>query len=136
MRHLLLRHGVPNGRRSPPRHRAVVAVAAPVIVIIGSLAGCGVAVRAGSANAVPSGVVTGVAEPCDGPVLNNVDLSTVVTIKAASRTVATQTVQGNHTYRLAVPPGHYTLSSNASPAVAVVVASGHVAHVNLPDLCS
>jgi hypothetical protein len=113
-----------------------VAVSAPVVVAIGSLAGCGMATRAGPTNAVPSGVVTGVADPCNGPVLNDVDLSTVVTIKAASRTVATQTVQGNHIYRLVVPAGHYTLSSDASRAVAVVVGSGQVAHVNLPDLCS
>jgi hypothetical protein len=139
VRHISVSHKTPSLPRSASGVRIGMAAVAAVMVavICGSLGACGVRPAAtGVAKGVVDGVVSGIAEPCDGPVLSDVDLPAKVTIKGASGTVATQTVRGNHVYRLVVPPGHYKVSSNASGAVAVVVHSGDVAHVNLPDLCS
>ncbi len=106
-----------------------------IAVMGGSLSACGGRQVETSGHAVVDGVVTGTAQPCDGPVLDNVDLPATVTIKGRSGT-ATQSVRGDHVYRLQVPAGKYQIWSNASPRVAVVVSGGHVTHLDLPDLCS
>jgi hypothetical protein len=114
----------------------MVVAAVTVAMISGLLGSCGATPAAtGIGKRGQDGVVSGIAEPCDGPVVNNVDLPAKVIINGASGTVATQTVRGNHVYRFQVPPGQYQVWSDASGAVAVVVYSGEVAHVNLPDLC-
>jgi hypothetical protein len=112
----------------------MVVAAAMVVVIGGSLSGCGVQRAETSAHGAVDGLVTGTAAPCDGPAMDNADLPATVTIKGAAAT-ATQTVRGDHVYRLEVPAGNYRIWSNASSATVIVVSGGHVAHVDLPDLC-
>jgi hypothetical protein len=118
---------------------AVLAVIA-LVALIGLLSGSGVSQAATGAHAVAEGVVTGTAEPCDGPVMDNADLTATVTIKGVSGIgrsgqVASQTVRGNHVYRLVVSAGHYQIWSNASRPVDVVVYGGRVTQLNLPDFC-
>jgi hypothetical protein len=110
-------------------------VAATMMVVAGGwLSGCGDQQAQTSAHGGVDGVVTGTAAPCDGPAMDTTDLPATVTIKGAAAT-ATQTVRGDHVYRLEVPAGSYRIWSNASSATAIVVAGGHVAHLDLPDLC-
>ena len=74
----------------------------------GLLAGCG-----GSASPT-SAVVTGVAAPCIG-VTTTAQYARVpveVVVKEGSRTVASKTVTGSHTYRFVLPPGRYMVYSN------------------------
>jgi hypothetical protein len=113
---------------------AVVAVIA-LIALTGSLSRSGVSQAAPAAHAAVEGVVTGTAEPCDGPVPHNADLPATVMIRGASGHVTSQTVRGDHVYRLVVPAGRYQIWSNASRPVDVLVYGGRVAQVNLPDLC-
>jgi hypothetical protein len=113
---------------------ALVAVIA-LVALIGSLRPAGVSPAAAEAHAPGEGVVTGTAAPCDGPVLDNADLPATVTIRGASRLETSQTVRGDHVYRLVVPAGHYQIWSNASRPVGVVLYAGRVAQVNLPDFC-
>ena len=113
---------------------AIVAVIT-LVALIGSLRPAGESRAAAEAHGAGEGVVTGTAAPCDGPVLDNAGLPATVTIRGPSRPETSQTVRGNHVYRLVVPAGHYQIWSNASRPVDVVVYVGGVAHVNLPDFC-
>ena len=113
----------------------MAAAAVMVAAIGGSLSACGGRPAETNSHAVVDGIVTGTAEPCDGPVINNSDLPATVTIKGSSGQ-ATETVRGDHVYRLEVPAGNYKIWSNASPKIAVVIHGGQVARLDLPDLCS
>lgn len=88
------------------------------------------------------GVVTGTATPCAGyAVTRATDAKIPVTVRVTKdgRTVARQTVTGAHTYRVALAPGSYALSSSGTqftPPRTVIVAAGTVVRADLLSRCA
>lgn len=86
------------------------------------------------------GVVTGIASPCAGPPVAEMQSVTVFAIQHG-RTVATQVThyKGRHDrYRFALSPGRYTISAPGSADKSgqlVLVRSGHTSTVNFPNYC-
>lgn len=121
--------------------RFVLAVA----VALGSLlAGCGAPRSAvtTTTSTVPKGdgVVTGVAAdpPVSGPPGENNGTPVTVTLTANGKTVASQTVTGEHIYRFIVAPGLYVVSSSDLCGVLpsnVSVQAGEVLRANLGTGC-
>jgi hypothetical protein len=100
----------------------------------------------GGANTTPGGpaikslsAVTGIAEPCVGLATPTVlaEIPVVVTLSKGTQVVLTQTVVGDHVFRLAARPGRYQLTSNQqySQPVSVVLDAGTTTHVSLRDHC-
>lgn len=84
------------------------------------------------------GVVTGIAYPCVGPHRTSAQLANIpvrVTMSQRSKVVASQTVRGSHTYRFAVPPGQYMVSSATSPHVSITIYTGEKRRANLDSFC-
>jgi hypothetical protein len=104
------------------------------LVLAGFLAGC-------SGSASQSGVLTGVALPCEGlptPGYAYAKVPVHVTVKQGSRIIAGEVVTGGHVYRLVAPPGDYTVySDQIRPPLSLpaVLHSGDTDHVNLVPDC-
>jgi hypothetical protein len=108
-------------------------VTTAALVALGICAGCSSTSSAASA----ATVLTGVATPCIGATTHIGQMVVRVTLSADSKTVATQSVTGNHTYRFEVAPGHYRVSSDqeyVSP-VPVTLHSGQTTTVDLDPSC-
>lgn len=86
------------------------------------------------------GTVTGVAEACSGRPAPAVGRRVTVTVSRGSRVVGRQMVVMGHTYRFAVSPGEYVVSTRAGKSgplftVHLTVAAGTTVHADLPTLC-
>ncbi len=83
------------------------------------------------------GVVTGIASPC-WPYATDRGIrraSVTVTLSRDGRTVATQTVRGDHVYRVELVAGAYVVSTPFSRPVPVAVTVGRTVRADLPDDC-
>jgi hypothetical protein len=115
---------------------------AAVLPIVALASGC--ASTASSPNTtrqILAGVVSGVAEPCEGPPLPQAQYEAVpvrVRLIKNSRVVATQTVTGSHTFRFVTSPGEYVVRSNqsATSPAQVTITPGVTTTVNLYSACS
>jgi hypothetical protein len=83
------------------------------------------------------GTITGIASMCSGPA-GLLPHDVTVRILQGNRLVAKQTHLGNVPYRLSVPPGHYTVTSDQSYAgpVSVTVHPGEVVQAQVYSSCS
>jgi len=83
------------------------------------------------------GVVTGVASPCwPYPTNKGIEKSPVrVVATRDGKTLATQTVRGDHVYRFTLGPGSYVVTTFYSRPRPVTIASGRTVKVDLPDDC-
>jgi hypothetical protein len=126
----LLLAGQVGGRMTRARWALAVAVAA-----VGPLAAC----SSSSAAAPDPATLTGVASPCVGVTTSDqyVQMKVNVTLSANSRTVASQTVTGTHTYRFQVSPGQYRVSSDQPYAAPedVTLRAGSTTNVDLDPHC-
>jgi len=109
-------------------------LAAPLLLTAGLLADCG------GSESPSSAVVTGTASPCVGVTTASqyVKIPVQVTIKREGRTVARETLTGNHIYRFVIPPGRYVVESDQIPTyvdVFVALTSGETDHVDLFPKC-
>ena len=101
-----------------------------VMVTIGlALAGCT------TSTTQPTGVVTGVAYACSGlPTVLTGRQKVKVSLYSGSRPVAAVTIRSGAKYRFSVTPGTYRLVGWWR-SKAVTVRDGHVATVNILNLC-
>lgn len=83
------------------------------------------------------GIVTGVASPCwPYPTDKGIGKTLVrVNVSQKGKTVASQSVKGDHIYRFTLAPGHYVVSTPYSRLQAVIISTGHTVKVDLPDDC-
>ncbi len=80
------------------------------------------------------GVVTGIAEPCEGPVADRT-VHVKVRLYSGSALVSTETVRAGAEYRFSVSPGPYLVTGwwGSKP---VVVRAGRVVTFDVVDNCS
>jgi hypothetical protein len=100
-----------------------------MVVLALTLAGCTTsAVR-------PTGVVTGVADACEGhPVPPGEILHVKVSLDSGSSLVASTTIRSGARYRLSVVPGEYRVAGWLGSR-SVAVRAGHVVTVNFENIC-
>ena len=102
------------------------------------ITGCSTTVTPATTTLPPGlGVVTGVASPC-WPYANDRGIrkaAVTVTVVQDDRAVASQTVRGDHVYRVELAPGAYTVSTPYSKPEPVSVVDRRTQRVDLPDDC-
>ena len=83
----------------------------------------------------PTGIVTGYADACEGPVLPTGQTFHVkVSLYSGSRPVASETVRSGAKYRFSVHPGPYRVAGWWGSRAATV-GTNDVATVNIVDFC-
>ena len=112
-----------------------------VVFVVTLASGCASTTSSPTMTVQPTGVVTGVASPCEGPSMPQTQyeaISVRVRLLKNDRVVATQVVTGSHTYRFATSPGNYAVSSNQSGTTPspVTITQGARTVVNLYSSCS
>jgi hypothetical protein len=83
------------------------------------------------------GIVTGVASPC-WPYTTNKGIEKAlvkVAVTQGEKTVASQSIRGDHVYRFALAPGSYLVSTPYSRPQLVTIAIGRTVKADLPDDC-
>jgi hypothetical protein len=115
------------------------------IVISGAMVVLGLAV-ASCSRGPTTGVLTGIAWPCGGPVsIATTQIPIALTAYRGKTVVAHAEITGGSSYRFVLPAGHYTVENayllgvnNANMQtgrMTAVVKAGHTTRLNGYDLC-
>jgi hypothetical protein len=118
----------------PAFRKAVVALA----VGLGLTAGCSNTTALVPPPIPPDiGTVSGIASPCWPYAFNKgIEKASVrVTVTRDGRTVASQTVRGNHVYHFTLSLGDYVVSTFYSKARPITITAGRTVKADLPDGC-
>jgi hypothetical protein len=101
-----------------------------------ALVGCGTTNATPPVQIQQSAVITGLAVQCSGLPAQPAHQVTAIVYRN-HRIVARQTELGSFTYRFALPPGHYTVTTDQSSVVPVNVSlgRGQQIHADLNSSC-
>ena len=114
---------------------------AAALAVVALTSGCGSAASLPSTTErIQTGVVSGVAAPCEGPWRPQTQYEAIpvlVQLVKNSRVVAMQTVVGSHIFRFAASPGEYVVRSNqsATSPAPVTITAGATTTVNIYSAC-